>query len=135
MPTIAIYAIVAALLFAGGTASGVKLTSDHYKAAELAEQKAVVAQIEAEVVRQVAASAQLEEKKDAQQVVYRTLTRTVDRIVEKPVYRNVCLDDDGLRAANAALAAAGAAGGPHPAVPGPDAARGRDRGGGAAQAR
>lgn len=136
MPTIAIYAIVAAFLFASGAASGVKLTSDHYKAAELDQQKQYAADLEAAMKRQVDASQHLEEQKDEQRIVYQTITKTVDRIVEKPVYRNVCLDDDGLRAANAALARpAAAAGGPHPSVPGSDAARGRDGGGGAAQAR
>lgn len=36
-------------------------------------------------------------------VVYRTITQNVDRVVEKPVYRSVCLDADGLLVANQAL--------------------------------
>lgn len=37
-------------------------------------------------------------------VIYRTITRKVDRIVDRPIYRNnLCLDDDGLRAARDAL--------------------------------
>lgn len=104
MPTIAIYAIVAAFLFASGAASGVKLTSDHYKAAELDQQKQYAADLEAAMKRQVDASQHLEEQKAQQQVVYQTITKTVDRIVEKPVYKNVCLDTDGVAAANAALA-------------------------------
>lgn len=49
-------------------------------------------------------AAEKKEQGDAQaKVVFRTITRTVDRIVEKPSYRNVCLDDDGLSVARAAI--------------------------------
>lgn len=47
---------------------------------------------------------QLEDSKNAKQIIYRTITQQVDRVVERPVYRNVCLDDDGLRLINAAAA-------------------------------
>lgn len=36
-------------------------------------------------------------------VVFRTITEEVEVIVERPVYRNVCLDDDGLRALGRAI--------------------------------
>src|SRR5260370_12033342 len=118
MPTIAIYAIVAAVLFAGGLGTGVKLTSDHYKALELAAQKQVVADIKAEVKHENDASQHLEERKDEQRVVYQTITTTADRIVEKPVYRDLCFDDDRVRAANDASARpATAPAHPPPAVP------------------
>ena len=39
-------------------------------------------------------------------VEFRTITKEVEKIVEKPVYRDVCLDADGLRAVNAALTGA-----------------------------
>ncbi len=51
------------------------------------------------------------------------ITREVDRVVEKPVYRNVCLDADGLRILAAAVGAASAPGEPAPAVPAADDAR------------
>lgn len=55
---------------------------------------------------------------------FRVITREVERVVEKPVYRNVCLDADGLRAlADAVGQPAAAAGEPAPAVPGADNAR------------
>ena len=38
------------------------------------------------------------------EVQYATITKTVDRVVDRPVYHNVCLDPDGLRSINAALA-------------------------------
>lgn len=48
--------------------------------------------------------------KAAIEVRYQTIEKEVQHVVEKPVYRNVCLDDDGLRVLGAALAGpAGAA--------------------------
>ena len=44
-----------------------------------------------------------EDFKERERVVYKTITETVDRIVDRPVYRNVCLDDDGMRALSAAI--------------------------------
>jgi hypothetical protein len=49
------------------------------------------------------AVASKEDRDEKARIVYRTITEMVDKIVDRPVYRNVCLDDDGLRLANAAL--------------------------------
>lgn len=70
-------------------------------------------------------AAEKKEQGDAKaKVVYRTITQTVDKIVDRPVYRNVCLDDDGLRSANAALVGAiTPAAQPDKPVPKPDPAR------------
>jgi hypothetical protein len=47
---------------------------------------------------------------------FRTIYSEVERVVEKPIYRNVCFDTDGLRALDAAIG--GAAPGESPgAVP------------------
>lgn len=44
------------------------------------------------------------EKQNAEaKVVYRTITRKVDKIVTRDVYRNICLEPVGLSAANDAL--------------------------------
>lgn len=51
------------------------------------------------------------------QYVDREVTKEIDRVVEKPVYRELCLDADGLRLANEAIAATGPASQPAPAVP------------------
>jgi hypothetical protein len=58
----------------------------------------------AEEAKANTASTQLETKAAAAQVIYRTITRNVDRVVTKPVYSNVCLEPEGLAIANAALA-------------------------------
>lgn len=56
--------------------------------------------------------------KESERVVYQTITETVDRIVERPVYLNVCIDADGLRSLNSAITGAiPSASKPAPAVP------------------
>lgn len=53
----------------------------------------------------------------------RTVTVTVEKIVERPVYRNICLDDDGLRAINDQIRRAANPGEPSSPVPRPAASR------------
>lgn len=56
--------------------------------------------------------------KENERVIYQTITKTVEKIVERPVYRNSCFDDDGLRQFNAAVTGAEpATSKPAPAVP------------------
>ena len=50
------------------------------------------------------------------------ITREVDRVVDRPIYRSECLDADGLRLIAIAIGTAASASQPAPAVPGPDAA-------------
>jgi hypothetical protein len=47
----------------------------------------------------------------------KTITRTVERIVTRPVYRNVCLDDDGLQQLRAAIATGAPPSDPAAALP------------------
>lgn len=57
-------------------------------------------------------------KQADQKVIYATITKTVDRLVDRPVYRSECIDDDGLRNINGALAGTAAdPGQPDAAVP------------------
>lgn len=70
------------------------------------------------VERQDGAATTHEIFKERERVVYQTITETVDRIVDRPVYRSACFDADGLRALNAAISgAAPAASQPAPTVP------------------
>lgn len=98
-------------LFTAGAAISYQLTSDHYKAAALdqAEQMNVI-------------SADLERARHEKQIVYRTLTKRVEKVAERDVYRNVCLDDDGVRLVNSALAGRADPGEPAGAMPTPGAA-------------
>lgn len=93
-------------------------------------------QREAELVKANTAADNLGKENEKAKIIYRTITREVDKIVERPVYRNVCFDAAGLSSVNAALAGAlTPAGEPDSRVPGPDSAHGRDGRGGAAQDR
>ena len=57
--------------------------------------------------REAKAGQKAAEKKESgdqkAKVIYRKITQEVERVVEKPVYRNVCLDPDGLRIARDAI--------------------------------
>jgi uncharacterized protein YcfJ len=48
------------------------------------------------------------------------IVRTVEKIVTRPVYRNVCLDADGLQQLRAAIATGSPASGAAAAVPSPE---------------
>jgi predicted phosphoribosyltransferase len=56
----------------------------------------------------------LEKAKARTEIRYRTLLKEVEREVEKPVYRVVCLTDDGVRIANNALRGPSSAAGESP---------------------
>lgn len=60
--------------------------------------------------REAKAGQKAAEKKEAgdakAKVVYRKITQEVERVVEKPVYRNVCLDSDGIAVARQAISGA-----------------------------
>lgn len=71
--------------------------------------EAVDKQAAAELEAGDKASKAFEVDRGKTQVVYRTITKSVDKYIDRPVYRNVCFDDDGLRDANAALGKATAA--------------------------
>jgi hypothetical protein len=49
------------------------------------------------------------------EVRYQTIEKEVQHVVETPVYRNICLDDDGLRIIRDALATASASAASEPA--------------------
>lgn len=48
-------------------------------------------------------SADYEQVKSEQQNKVETVTREVQKIIDRPVYNNVCLDDDGVSAINSLI--------------------------------
>lgn len=48
-------------------------------------------------------SADYEQLKSEQRVKVETVTREVQKIIERPVYQSVCIDDDGLRIINSLI--------------------------------
>lgn len=49
-------------------------------------------------------SADYEQAKSEQRVQVETVTREVQKIIERPVYNNICFDDDGLQQLNSLIA-------------------------------
>lgn len=48
-------------------------------------------------------SLELEDERRKNKVVYRTITKEVEKIIDRPIYSNQCFDDDGVRLYNDAL--------------------------------
>ncbi|MBF0270307.1 MAG: hypothetical protein HQL44_17135 [Alphaproteobacteria bacterium] len=100
-------------IFAAGAASGGYLAYQ-YVSGQLAKSENKIL-VEAALQQQRAAqeimelSEAFENARNQRRIVYRDITREVDKIVERPVYRADCLDADGLRLVNRALAGQAAA--------------------------
>lgn len=121
-PNLIIAALVLAIVLAGG--GYWKGWSDRAArcealAAQASSQSGKQAIIELKAANE--AGEMLETENVKERIVYRTITQQVDRIVERPVYRDgACLDADGLRIVNAATAGKAAdPGQPDSPVPGP----------------
>ena len=103
-----------------GALSGISYTiysAGYDKAALEYEEAARVTRLESEA-RISKAAEELERVRQQRKVVYRTITRSVDKIVDRPIYRNTCLDADGVQLANdALLGRSPTAGKPPAAVP------------------
>lgn len=95
--------------FGGGYYIGSTHANDKHAASLLAQQQESIKQLNIRSKALSLMSQQLEKAKNERTVEYRTLTQQVDKVVVRPVYRNVCLDADGLRIANTALAGGHAA--------------------------
>lgn len=99
-------AIGALLLAIAAYFHGVEVGVDKQRSADLAatlkEEKARVARLEAgQKQDDVAASAGVE-----RETTIREITREVPKIIDRPVYRNVCVDADGVQLIGRSVAAA-----------------------------
>ena len=73
-----------------------------------------------EAAQQQKAAEELAAERAKKKTVIQVRTKYVDKILEKPVYRNVCFDDPGLSCLNAAIDGKDAAGcKPDSALPAP----------------
>jgi hypothetical protein len=123
--TVIVLAVVAAI-GVGGYTFGYRNAANSYKAVQLKFEREMQAEKDVLIARNNELAHELEVAKRERKVVYRTIEKKVDRIVTRDVYRNVCIDPDGLRIVNEALAGTRAtASEPDAAVPAADAA-GRD---------
>lgn len=95
----------------GWTARGWKAAADDQ---QRRDNEAETARLRAKRVDSAAEA--LEQKAASTAIRWRTVTKEVAHVVEKPVYRNVCMDDDGLRLIATEIRAR-AASQPAPALP------------------
>lgn len=113
----ALYAgIIAGVL---GFAAGWQVNDWRHDAAEAERARQVKVAEDKQEAKADAASASHEGVREQIRTEYQVIYRDRDRVVEKPIYRNVCLDADGLRLVKRAISGpAAAAGEPAAAVPG-----------------
>jgi hypothetical protein len=115
----AVALLAAALGFAGAWQ-----VQDWRQAANAAEQAEQARELGVQRAHQADAAAASHERFKADQAVQvQVITREVEHVVERPVYRNVCLDADGLRLIGQAIGSAADPGQPAPALPAADDAR------------
>lgn len=102
MPSLLIYGIVALSILGTLAGIGYKIRESGKESVRLEWAEANSAARAAEAAK-AATAADKKEKSDAKaKIVYRTITRDVDRVVVE--YRDrACLDDDGLRLARSAI--------------------------------
>lgn len=111
---LAICASVIALGLAFG--AGWWLRGLQVKAATV-DQTKVQAQADVQQAQRTSEAVQIHaEKKTETEIRYVTVTREVEKLVERPVYLERCMDDDGLRVLNAQILGADAPG-PGPPMP------------------
>lgn len=110
MPTIIVYALIAIAVMGmiGTGVYKVKQWGGNEVRAEWDADKAATRAREA--AASAKAAADLEKSRNERKVVIQTRTRYVDKLVDRPVYRNVCVDADGLRCLTAAIDGKDAAG-------------------------
>lgn len=118
----AIQAALAAVLFAAGGAAGIKWHAGQDAIAEVKRIKATqeITRENEHLANLAATGFEKDKTKNATRT--RTITVEVDKIIDRPVYRNVCLDTDGLQLINAAIRRSDPASQPGHVVPGPAAA-------------
>lgn len=109
--------VIALAIFAAGAAGGIKWQIGVVAARDLKtvqdNARALVRRVD-QVDKASAGHETFRAAASAREVI---VEKEVERVVEKPVYRNMCLDDDGLRIIAADIAARTPGGQPAPAVP------------------
>jgi hypothetical protein len=107
-------ALVAAFV-AGAMVNGWRLSAK-YDAERITAAKAAKEAYDAKAKQYNEAAQALEAARNEREIVYRTITKQVEKVVERPVYRNQCLDTSGVQLINDALAGRAS----DPAKPSPD---------------
>ncbi len=101
--SIGIYALVLLVGLSAGTYAGYKIESAVSAQAEVKAMNLAEAKYTALARHEDAVAVEYEQRLVAAKAQQLVVTQTVEKIVTRPVYNNVCLDADGLKAANEAL--------------------------------
>ena len=121
-PTLIVYGVMAIVILSFLGAATYKIHDAGYQKA-VQECKDAAAEAKAQEEKQIATSTERKEAEDVKaKVVYKTITRDVDKVVTRVEYRNVCLPPDGLQHARRAISGA-LTPASEPDKPVPDAAR------------
>lgn len=97
MPIFLVYIGIALALIGFGGSIGWKVTANHYEAKAAKDDRVALEDFQSAVLGMNVLSKALEDSKGEIKVVYRTIERKIPQIIDRPVYRDECLDDDGLR--------------------------------------
>lgn len=100
------YAATALVAVAIGFTGGWKTQGWRWDAAEKQRIEQEAKERQKQLDRAHTASATFEGKRTANETHYRTVTVTLEKIVDRPVYLNQCMDADGLQQLNAQIARA-----------------------------
>lgn len=100
--------LVVGAFFYGRHVGYTECDNDHLKAAAAAQEKR-----EKQIGQAQAGDAKAAEADVQRETIVREITREVPKVIDRPVYRNVCIDADGVRLIGRAVEAAngGAPGG------------------------
>ena len=82
---------------------GYKIRESGYDSCKVDWAAAEVVARKAELAASEKAAVELAAERAKRKIVKQKVTTYVDKLVERPVYRNICLDADGLRCVNASL--------------------------------
>lgn len=105
IPGLYTYVATALVALALGFGSGWKTQGWRWDASEKQRIEQEAKERQKQLDRANKSSGAFEAKRTANEVKYRTVTITLKEIVDRPVYRNICLDDDGLRIFNDQISA------------------------------
>lgn len=111
------HAIAALIALVIGASGAWKVQEWHFAANEAArlEHEAEVRRLQARQADTAATGYEADRVQIKTEI--QTILQEVERVVEKPIYRDVCLDADGLRILESATRGGAATGKPAPALP------------------
>ena len=98
-----LYGVVALAILGTLAGIGYKVRQSGYDSCKVEWAKESEEQRKREAAASQKAATALEEERAKSKVVIQKRTVYVDKIVDRPVYRNQCFDADGLRCLNAAI--------------------------------